>query len=108
MSGGGDGGYYIPPFRRKVTVSCELLVVETVLVEPNLEVLQRLEVGNVLTIDINWRSIEALYGEDVVGKIQTPENSRIIECLDAGTIYVADILSIEEEKCKVKIHALQL
>lgn len=108
MSGGGGGGYYVPPFRRKVTVSCELLVVETVLVEPNMEILQTLKVDDVLTIGINWRSVEALYGEEIVGKIQTPENSRIIECMDAGTIYMADILSIEGKKCKVKIHALQL
>lgn len=108
MSGGGGGGYYVPPIRKKVTVACELLVVETVLVQPDAEVLSTLKIGNILTININGGRIEAQYGEDVVGGVQTPENKRIIECMEAGTVYVADIKSIEGEKCKVKIHALQL
>ena len=40
--------------------------------------------------------------------VEAPENSRIIECVKAGTFYVAEILELEGAVCNVKIHAPQL
>ena len=108
MSGGGGGGYYIPPVRTKVTVSCERLIVVTTLMQPNEELLATLAVGDVLTVHSAGGEVTAQYGEEIVGVVEAPEKSRIIECMEAGTIYVADIISIEGTTCKVRIHALQL
>lgn len=108
MSGGGGGGYYIPPVRTKVTVSCERLIVVTTLMHPKGELLATLAVGDVLTVHSVAGEVTALYGEEIVGVVEAPEKSRIIECMKAGTIYVADIILIEGTICKVRIHALQL
>lgn len=108
MSGGGGGGYYIPPVRTKVTVSCERLIVVTTLMHPNGELLATLAVGDVLTVHSVAGEVTAQYGEEIVGVVEAPEKSRIIECMKAGTIYVADIILIEGTICKVRIHALQL
>lgn len=108
MTGGGGGGYYVPPVRKKVTVSCEKLVVITVLTYPNKELLAALEVGMILTVHVQEERISVMYGDQNAGYIEAPENSRIIECVKAGTFYVAEILELEGEVCKVKIHAPQL
>lgn len=108
MSGGGGGEYYVPPVRKRVTVSCELLVVITVLTHPNEELLATLEVEQVLTVHVQEERVYVMYGDQIVGYVEAPENSRIFECMAAGTFYVADILELEGMVCKVKIYAPQL
>ena len=105
MSGGGGGGGDIPPIRPRVTVSCERLVVETTLVKPNEELVGKLNVGDLLLIQPDAEGIGATYGDEVVGRIETPDNSKLLECIREGTIYVAEIISIEGTVCKVKIRA---
>ena len=108
MSGGSGGGYYIPTFRKNELVSCERLVVETVLMRPNEELIAELQPKQVLTVHINDNDIIVMFGDQVAGVIETPHNQQIIKCMEVGTFYVAEILSIQETICKVKIHALQL
>lgn len=108
MTGGGGGGYYVPPVRKKVTVSCEKLVVITVLTYPNKELLATLEVGKILTVHVQEERISVMYGDQIAGYVEAPENNSIIECVKAGTFYVAEILELEGAVCNVKIHAPQL
>ena len=108
MTGGGGGGYYVPPERKRDAVSCEKLVVVTVLTYPNKELLAMLEVGKILTVHVQEERISVMYGDQNAGYIEAPENSSIIECVKAGTFYVAEILELEGEVCKMKIHAPQL
>lgn len=108
MTGGGGGGYYVPPVRKRVTVSCEMLVVITVLTHPNEDLLATLDVGQILTVHVQEERVFVMYGDQVAGYVEAPENCRIIECVKAGTFYVAEILELEEVVCKVKIHAPQL
>ena len=49
----------------------------------------------------------AYYGEVIVGAIEIPEKNVLIRCIKSGTVYIATILSIVGEKCKVKITPLQ-
>ena len=107
MSGGG-GEYYVPPVRRRVTVSCETLVVVTVLVKPNEELIAALKIGQVLTVHSEEDSIYVMFGDQIAGYIETPQNGQIIECMAAGTFYVAEIKEIEGTKCTVEIYAPQL
>lgn len=108
MTGGGGGGYYVPPVRRREAVSCEKLVVITVLTYPFKELLAMLEVGKILTVHVQEERISVMYGDQIAGYVEAPENSRIIECVKAGTFYVAEILELEGTVCKVKIYAPQL
>jgi hypothetical protein len=108
MSGGGNDGTYVPPVRKKKIVSCEKLVVQTVLMQPNEEVVAMLKAEQVLTVHDKDGSVYVMFGDQVVGYVETPENNQIIECLKAGTFYVADIKEISGTICKVEIHALQL
>ena len=50
MSGGGNDGTYVPPVRKKVVVSCEKLVVETVLMQPNEELVGNCSVNPVIAV----------------------------------------------------------
>ncbi len=108
MTGGGSGGQYIPPIRKRVTVSCEMLVVVTVLMQPDKDVLAILNVGAVLSVHKNGESLFAMYGDRVAGYIEAIQNSEIIKCMEAGTFYVAEIKELEGMTCKVEIHAMQL
>lgn len=78
MTGGGGGGYYVPPVRKRVTVSCEMLVVVTVLTHPNEELLATLEVGQILTVHVQEERVYVMYGDQIAGYVEAPENSRII------------------------------
>ncbi len=108
MSGGGGDGTYVPPVKRKVIVSCEKLVIETVLMQPNEELVAILKVGQVLTVHVKDESVYVMFGDQVVGYVETLQNDKIIKCMEAGTIYVADIKEINKTTCKVQIHSLQL
>ena len=108
MTGGGGGGYYVPPVRKKVTVYCEKLEVITVLTYPNKELLAALEVGKILTVHVQEERISVMYGDQIAGYVEAPEKNSIIECVKAGTFYVAEILELEGTVCKVKIYAPQL
>ena len=108
MSGGGSDGTYVPPVRKKVVVSCEKLVVETVLMQPNEELVTILKVGQVLTVHVKDGSVYVMFGDQIVGYVETPQNDKIIECMEAGTFYVADIKDLNETTCKVEIHSRQL
>lgn len=108
MTGGGGGGTYIPPVRRRAALTCEMLVVETVLTKPNEELLVTLTIGQVLTVHVQGHCVYVMFGDQIVGYVEAPENSRIIECVEAGTFYVAEILELTGTICKVKIYAPQL
>lgn len=108
MSGGGDSGIYVPPIRRRNSVSCEMLVVETVLMQPDERLLVTLHVGQVLTVHVMEESVYVMFGDQIIGYVEVPENSKIIECMTSGTFYVAEILELEGTICKVKIYAPQL
>lgn len=108
MSGGGDGGIYIPPARKKTALSCEMLEVETTLTKPEEEQLVTLAVGQILTVHVQERRVYVMFGDQIVGDVEAPENNRIIECVEAGTFYVAEILELTGAICKVKIYAPQL
>ena len=72
MTGGGGGGTYIPPARRREALSCEMLVVETVLTKPIEEQLITLTVGQVLTVHVQGHCVYVMFGDQIVGYIEAP------------------------------------
>lgn len=106
MSGSGSGGYYIPPYRRSEDLVCSKINIDTVLVEPK-DIIGKLTVGDVLAVRIFDDMLLAYYGEKIVGAIEIPEQQVLVRCIKSGTVYIATILSIVGEICKVKITPLQ-
>jgi len=105
---GSRGGGGTPPIRTRVTVSCEKLTVITVLVKPDEEVLTSIKVDDILIVQVLDGDLVVMYGQDIVGYVDVPEKARFISCLQSGTFYVADVLSIEGFQCKVRIRVQQL
>lgn len=111
MSGSSSSFPYFP--RRKDTISCLNLCITTILMNPNVTILGTLKVGDVLIVEIQPNAVVVTYGGQVVGEVVVATSDNVLEklsdCIDEGTIYVADIinLNIQEQICQVKIHALR-
>ena len=106
MSGSGSGGYFIPPFRKSEDLICSKINIDTVLVDPQ-DIIGNLHVDDILSVKFVDDMLLAYYGEVIVGAIEIPEKNILIRCIKSGTVYIATILSIVGEKCKVKITPLQ-
>lgn len=106
MSGSGSGGYFIPPFRKSEDLICSKINIDTVLVDPQ-DIIGNLHVDDILSVKFVDDMLLAYYGEVIVGAIEIPEKNVLIRCIKSGTVYIATILSIVGEKCKVKITPLQ-
>lgn len=108
MTGGGSG-FSVPYFgRRPKGVSCELLTITTTLTNVDINVLLKIKVGDVLCVDVNdvRNQLSAKNGNEFVGNIDVPEKDSFISCIEQGTYYVADVLSINSGLCKVKVRSL--
>lgn len=106
MSGSGSGGYYIPLYRKSEDVSCSKINIDTVLIDPR-DIIGKLTVGDILAVKLVDGMLLAYYGDEIVGTIEIPEQNVLVRCIKSGTVYIAAILSIVGEKCKVKITPLQ-
>ena len=106
MSGSGSGGYYIPLHRKSEDLSCSKINIDTVLVDPQ-DIIGKLSVGDILVVRLEDDMLLTYYGEEIVGTIEILEQNVLVRCIKSGTVYIATILSIVGEKCKVKITPLQ-
>lgn len=97
--GSGDGGGATPPDQCNITE-------DTILNSPNKAVIQTLNVGDILSINLNSgppRVLEAMAGAEVAGSITSPSMSQIIECIDKDWQYDAVVLSVTGGRCQVRI-----
>lgn len=106
MSGSGSGGYYIPLYRKSEDLSCSKINIDTVLIDPR-DIIGKLTVGDILAVKLVDGMLLTYYGDEIVGTIEIPEQKVLVRCIKSGTVYIATILSIVGEKCKVKITPLQ-
>lgn len=106
MSGSGSGGYFIPPFRKSEDLACSKINIDTTLVDPQ-GIIGNLHVGDILVVRLVDDMLLTYYGEEIVGTIEILEQDVLVRCIKSGTVYIATILSIEGEICKVKITPLQ-
>ena len=106
MSGSGSGGYYIPLYRKSEDLSCSKINIDTVLVDPQ-DIIGKLSVGDILVVRLEDDMLLTYYGEEIVGTIEILEQNVLVRCIKSGTVYIATILSIVGENCKVKITPLQ-
>ena len=106
MSGSGSGGHYIPLYRKSEDLSSSKINIDTVLVDPQ-DIIGKLSVGDILVVRLEDDMLLTYYGEEIVGTIEILEQNVLVRCIKSGTVYIATILSIVGEKCKVKITPLQ-
>ncbi len=107
---GSSGGGGIPSINRpNENENCEDLVINTNLASPQAVVISNLNEGSILTIHAvsDQGPIQALdENGQVAGTIISREQVRILSCINNGTEYEAEILSIENGQCQVQIRAV--
>lgn len=100
---------YIPS--TPVRNSCEQLVIETVLVNPDTAILPTLIVGGLLKIEIDSNiGVVSKCKERIVGVVLVEPNKmdKLIDCIDGGTIYKGQIIELDPSNgvCRVRISAV--
>lgn len=94
-----------------IGMTCERLTFETVLVNPDMNILPTLSGGDVLDIEIdpNRGVIATMTGVFVGGiVVASTQMDKLIECLDGGTVYKGTIteLDIPNGVCRIKVRAV--
>jgi hypothetical protein len=114
MGGGGGGGNgngrrgeEVPPPRD--FADCEAIRFETVLASPQQAVIASLLVGQVLLLRLgsqqNRPVVDAVTDAgDRAGSITSTHLTQLIECLQGGHDYVADVLDLDGGACRVLVH----
>ena len=104
-SGGGNSPSFNIPSQND---SCENIIINTNLASPQAIVIANLTVGNRLNIiaATDQGPIQALDGNgQIAGNIISREQIRLLNCIRQGTVYVADIIEIDNGQCQVQIHS---
>jgi hypothetical protein len=109
MSGnpGGGGGPSIN--RPNPNEDCADLVINTNLASPQANVIENLAEGDTLSIRaITDQGPIQAFDEDgnLAGNIVSREQVRLLTCINGGTSYQAEILSIENAQCRIQIRAI--
>lgn len=104
MSGGGGGGDYIPT---PPAGPCQQLAITTAVQSPDPEVVQSVTRDAVLEVHLEPqgdRSTVFVYLESRrLGTLIFPGLPRLIECLEQGYEYVADVTAVEGPDCRVRV-----
>ncbi len=102
MSGSGGGGY-VPPQRNEF--DCETSVILTNVSSINLTVLAKHTVGTVLEVVIGENGEVLLEDGDgeILGAILHSNTPDLIDCIENGVEYQAEIQRIDTPTCTVKI-----
>jgi len=110
MSGSGGGGPGGSSFG-DAPVSCERLVIETILSSPKANVVAKLKVGDILDVRLEEQAgtvVVALYlGDEKAGGITSASTNRLRECIDLGTQYTATVMSIAGGQVNVRIKPIK-
>lgn len=105
MSGSGGGGY-VPPQRAKF--DCENGQIITTLSSADLEVLKKLALGTILEVEIGASESLVVINADgeIAGSIVHPSTADIIECIQKGNVYEAEVVEINYPAYKIKIKSV--
>lgn len=90
--------------------SCEDLVIDTQLSSPKADVISKLQVHSLLDITIhrneqNAEIVVALYEGEIAGGVTSPQIFQLKKCIQNGTVYEGDVLSVSGGQVRVKIKA---
>ena len=104
----GDSGSVPSLNRPNENEICEDLVIVANLASPQVAVIDGLNEGDILTIVAasDQGPVQALNEQNqVAGTIFTREQVRLLNCINAGNVYIAEVLSIDNGQCQVQIRA---
>lgn len=99
MSGGGGGGYGpVSP-----SGPCDRLTAETAVQSPNPAVIDRLAPGQLLRVVLENNSVFVFLDQERLGSLIFRGLPRLIECLQQGNEYLAEITKVSGPDCMVKV-----
>jgi len=104
MSGSGGGGYSgeFEPYS-----SCNTLVIDTQLSSPKDNVVDAINVGDLLAVDVQTVNSQAVvvvfHNGQIAGGIAAPQVQRLRECISQGTTYTAHVMSKNDGQVRIRI-----
>ncbi len=102
-SGGGFGG----GASDDVPIACERLIIETAISSPKETVIKKLSVNDVLQVELEQLSRTSVvvlsYQGEKAGGITHAHTNRLRECTQAGTKYIATVISKSDGQVRVRI-----
>lgn len=106
MSGSNNGGWSGGGV--EAGPSCETLSQQTVLNSPNRNALRSVKKGDELDVTVNKSGrapvVHALHNGQVVGSITSAIIQRLVECIEEGHEYVAEVTeNVQGGACKVLV-----
>lgn len=108
MSGpGNSGSSWVNPSPQDE--NCAGLIFNTNLASPQSAVINDLEEGDLLNVKAvrEQGPIQAFDAQDrLAGSIISRQQVRLLNCINGGTEYVAQVLSIEGGQCNVEVRAI--
>ena len=106
---GSPGGGGIPSINRpNENEICEDLVINTNLASPQAVVVNNLTEGEILSIHAitDQGPIQAFdENEQIAGTIISREQVRLLNCINKGIQYEAEVLSVRNGQCEIQIRA---
>lgn len=101
---GSRGGDYTPIGQPG---PCDKFQVETALQSPNPDVLARIQKGDELELQLkaigNRHSVLVLKGSAVAGSLVFGSLQKLVECMQSGYLFVAQVLAVSGPSCRLKI-----
>ena len=112
MSGGhsdGIGGGEMPRPMQGTGDACLNLVIITNLASVDAEVLKKVDEGNVLPVEAQSADgpVVVMKDDEVLGTVLSSKLVQLLNCMNGGTEYVAEVLKIDDALCQVKISAVK-
>jgi hypothetical protein len=109
MSGSGNSDY-MPIINNPIdNDNCSRLVIKTQLASPKVEVVSNLRKGDLLSITTasDQGPIQAFdSNQKLAGNIVSREQARLLNCINKGTNYKGEVISIDEGQCIIQIFAI--
>ncbi|QSV13778.1 hypothetical protein [Photobacterium ganghwense] len=96
---GGSGGGYTPSGTDN---KCRNINFQATLNSPQ-AVVSSLQVGEILDVVLLHGTVTALYNGQPVGSLTGPQIQRIINCINNGYKYIAEVIYVAGGKCTVKV-----
>lgn len=104
----GGGGEMPRPMPAKGD-ACMDLVITTNLATVNEKVLKKVNEGEALTVTAQSADgpVVVMKDDEILGSVMSRLLSQLLDCMNGGTEYIAEVMKIEDAICQVKIAAVK-
>lgn len=105
----GIGGGIFPSALKEEGDTCLNMVIITNLASVDVDVLNKAQVGDILPVEEQSLDgpVIVLKDGDILGTVLSSHLIRLLNCMNDGTRYKAEIIKIEDAICQVKISAVK-